>query len=100
VSAVTHTASEGSNPGRLGPPFALPSRRLRPPVRALINELVRKAVVGLNIKPGKAIMLVIAAIVFMLWLVGVIFFKAAKGFIHILLIIAMIAVIVHFVNGG
>jgi hypothetical protein len=45
-------------------------------------------------------MLVIAAIVFILWLLGVIFFKAAKGFIHILLIIAVIAVIVHFVNGG
>ena len=45
-------------------------------------------------------MLIIAAIVFVLWLFGVIFFKAAKGFIHLLLLIAVIVVIVHFMTGG
>ena len=45
-------------------------------------------------------MLIIAAIVFVLWLLGVIFFKAAKGFIHLLLLIAVIIVIVHFMTGG
>jgi hypothetical protein len=45
-------------------------------------------------------MLIIAGIVFVLWLLGVIFFKAAKGFIHLLLLIAVIVVIVHFMTGG
>jgi len=34
-----------------------------------------------------------------LWLAGVVMFKATKGIIHLLLIIAIIAVIVHFLRG-
>ena len=45
-------------------------------------------------------MLTIAVIVFVLWLLGVIFFKAAKGFIHLLLIIAVIVALVHFFGGA
>lgn len=45
-------------------------------------------------------MLTIAVIVFVLWLLGVIFFKAAKGFIHLLLLIVVIVVLVHFFGGA
>ncbi|MEO5567432.1 MAG: lmo0937 family membrane protein [Gemmatimonadaceae bacterium] len=45
-------------------------------------------------------MLTIAIIVFVLWVLGLIFFKAAKGFIHLLLLIAVIAVLVHFFGGA
>ena len=45
-------------------------------------------------------MLIVAAVVFVLWLFGVIFFKAAKGFIHILLIIGVIVLLVHFFGGA
>jgi hypothetical protein len=44
-------------------------------------------------------MLIVACVLFVLWLLGVVFFKAAKGFIHLLLLIAVIAVVVHFVGG-
>jgi hypothetical protein len=44
-------------------------------------------------------MIAIAVIVFVLWLLGVFFFKAAKGFIHLLLLIAVIVLLVHFFGG-
>jgi hypothetical protein len=44
--------------------------------------------------------LVIACILFVLWLLGVVAFKMTKGIIHLVLLIAIIAVIVHFVRGG
>jgi hypothetical protein len=46
-----------------------------------------------------ASMLTIAIVVFVLWLLGMFFFKAAKGFIHLLLLIAVIIVLVHFFGG-
>lgn len=42
--------------------------------------------------------LILACILFVLWLLGVIVFKATKGFIHLLLIIAIVAIIVHFLR--
>ena len=45
-------------------------------------------------------MLTIAIIVFVLWLLGAIFFKAAKGFIHLLLLIAVVIALFHFFGGG
>jgi len=44
-------------------------------------------------------MLTIAIIVFILWLLGVIFFKAAKGVIHLLLLIAVVIALLHFFGG-
>ena len=46
-------------------------------------------------------MLVIAGcILFVLWLMGVVFFKVTKGIIHLVLIIAIVAIVLHFVRGG
>ena len=44
-------------------------------------------------------LLTIAAILVILWLLGFVAFHVAGGLIHILLIIAIIVVIVHFVRG-
>lgn len=44
-------------------------------------------------------MLTIAIIVFVLWLLGVIFFKAAKGLIHLLLLVAIVMALLHFFGG-
>jgi uncharacterized protein DUF5670 len=44
-------------------------------------------------------MLILAIVVFVLWLIGFIFFKAAKGFIHLLLLAAIVIVLVHFFAG-
>lgn len=41
----------------------------------------------------------IAVILIILWLLGWLVFHIAGGLIHILLIIAIIAIIVHFVGG-
>jgi hypothetical protein len=45
-------------------------------------------------------MLTIAIIVFVLWLLGLFFFKAAKGLIHLLLLAAVVIVLFHFFGGG
>lgn len=46
-------------------------------------------------------MLIVAGcILFVLWLMGVTFFKVTKGIIHLVLIIAIVAIVLHFVRGG
>jgi Family of unknown function (DUF5670) len=47
-----------------------------------------------------AAFLVIALILFIVWLVSWTAFHVAGGLIHLLLVIAVIAVILHFVRGG
>jgi hypothetical protein len=44
-------------------------------------------------------LLIIGVILFVFWLAGVTFFKVTKGVIHLLLLIAVIVVVVHFVGG-
>ena len=44
--------------------------------------------------------LIVAIILFVLWLAGVLFFKVTKGIIHLILIIAIVAVVLHFVRVG
>jgi hypothetical protein len=44
-------------------------------------------------------LLTIAAILVILWLLGFFAFHVAGGLIHIILVIAVIVVIVHFVTG-
>lgn len=41
----------------------------------------------------------IAVILVILWLLGAFAFKVAGGIIHLLLILALISVVVHFVRG-
>lgn len=41
----------------------------------------------------------IAIVLVVLWLLGAFAFKVAGGLIHLLLILAVIAVVVHFVRG-
>jgi hypothetical protein len=45
-------------------------------------------------------LLIIACILFVLWLLGVIAFRMTKGLIHLVLLIAIIALVVHFVRGA
>ncbi len=42
---------------------------------------------------------IIAAILVVLWLAGFLVFHVAGGLIHILIVLAVIAIIVHFVTG-
>jgi hypothetical protein len=42
---------------------------------------------------------VIAAILVVLWLLGFLAFHVAGGLIHLLLILAVISIVVHFVSG-
>ena len=44
-------------------------------------------------------LLTLAAILVILWLLGFVGFHVAGGLIHILLVIAIIVVIVHFLRG-
>jgi len=45
------------------------------------------------------VFLIIACILFVLWLLGVAFFRITKGAIHLVLIIAIIAIVLHFLRG-
>jgi hypothetical protein len=45
-------------------------------------------------------LLIVAAILFVLWILGVTAFKMTKGLIHVVLLIAIIVLIVHFVGGA
>jgi hypothetical protein len=56
--------------------------------------------VGGAIRATSPGMLTIAIIIFVLWLLGFIFFKAAKGLIHLLLLVAVIIALFHFFGGG
>jgi hypothetical protein len=42
--------------------------------------------------------LTIAIVAFVLWLLGMIFLKTAKAFIHILLLVAIAVAVFHFVG--
>jgi hypothetical protein len=45
-------------------------------------------------------LLTIALILFVLWALGFFAFHIASGLIHLILIIAVIVIVLHFVRGG
>lgn len=44
-------------------------------------------------------LLVLCGILFVMWLLGITAFHVAGGLIHLLLIVAVIALVMHFVRG-
>ena len=42
---------------------------------------------------------IIAIVLFVLWLGGFVVFHAASGLIHLLLVLALISIVMHFVRG-
>ena len=44
-------------------------------------------------------LLIIGAILFIVWILGLTAFHIAGGFIHLLVILAVIALVMHFVRG-
>jgi len=42
---------------------------------------------------------IIAAVLVVLWLLGFLAFHVTTGFIHLLLIVAVISVVIHFLRG-
>jgi uncharacterized SAM-binding protein YcdF (DUF218 family) len=48
---------------------------------------------------GCSMLAIVAGILVVLWLVGLLAFKTAGALIHILLVLAVIAIIIHFVTG-
>jgi hypothetical protein len=45
-------------------------------------------------------LLVIGIVLLVLWLLGVVAFKVTKGLIHVALVVALIVIVIHFLNGG
>jgi hypothetical protein len=45
-------------------------------------------------------MLALAIVLFVVWALCVLVFKVAAAFVHILLILGVIALVMHFVRGG
>ncbi|HEY4217706.1 MAG TPA: lmo0937 family membrane protein [Gemmatimonadaceae bacterium] len=44
-------------------------------------------------------LVVVACILFVLWLLAVVAFRITKGIVHLVLIVAIVAIIVHFARG-
>jgi Family of unknown function (DUF5670) len=44
-------------------------------------------------------LLIIGAILFIVWILGLTMFHVAGGFIHLLVVLAVISLILHFVRG-
>jgi hypothetical protein len=45
-------------------------------------------------------LLIVACVLFVMWLLGKIVFKMTSGLIHLILVIAIIVVVVHFLGGS
>ena len=45
-------------------------------------------------------LIIVGCVLVVLWLLGVMAFKITKGAIHLVLIIAIVAIVLHFVRGG
>jgi len=51
------------------------------------------------IEENDFMLLIIGAILFIVWILGLTAFHVAGGFIHLLVILAVISLIMHFVRG-
>lgn len=45
-------------------------------------------------------LVVIGIVLIVFWLMGLFIFKMTKGIIHIVLLIAVVVIVLHFVRGG
>jgi energy-converting hydrogenase Eha subunit G len=62
-------------------------------------RLCRTASIPAAAMEGLSMLAIIAGILIVLWLAGFFAFHVASGLIHILLVLAVIAIIIHFVTG-
>jgi hypothetical protein len=61
--------------------------------------LCRTAAIPVAAMENSVMLAIIAGILIVLWLLGFLAFHVGGGLIHILLVVAVIAVIIHFVTG-
>ena len=61
--------------------------------------LCRNAAIPVAAMENSVMLAIIAGILIVLWLLGFLAFHVGGGLIHILLVVAVIAVIIHFVTG-
>jgi hypothetical protein len=62
---------------------------------------IRSLVVSPQKKKGDLVMLgLIAAVLIVLWLLGFLAFHVSTGMIHILLVIGLVLLVLHFVSGN
>jgi Family of unknown function (DUF5670) len=50
-------------------------------------------------RPGGSVLALIGLVLLVLWLLGFVAFHVTTGVIHILLVLAIISIIVHFLRG-
>jgi Family of unknown function (DUF5670) len=50
-------------------------------------------------RPGGSVLALIGLVLLVLWLLGFLAFHVTSGVIHILLVLAVISIIVHFLRG-
>jgi predicted CDP-diglyceride synthetase/phosphatidate cytidylyltransferase len=54
----------------------------------------------LPVQEGNTMLMTVFAILFVAWLLGLTAFHVASGLIHLLLVLAVISLVMHFVRGG
>jgi len=69
-----------------------------PDVRGL-NRVATSRVEDELFRPGGSVLALIGLVLLVLWLLGFVAFHVTTGVIHILLVLAVISIIVHFLRG-
>jgi hypothetical protein len=59
----------------------------------------RSKVPGIIVEKEKPMLGIIAAVLVVLWLLGFFAFHVAGGLIHLLLVIAVVMIVLHFITG-
>jgi hypothetical protein len=75
------------------------SRRRQPKPGLGVAELTAPAFGPASTKLGHAMLGIIAAVLIVLWLLGFFAFHVTTAVIHVLLVIAVVMVVLHFMRG-
>jgi hypothetical protein len=49
---------------------------------------------------GETMLIILGGILLVFWLLGITVFKVTKGAIHLVLLVAIVVLVLHFVRGG
>jgi len=80
-------------------PFSLPAAAEQPGTGSEAGRYRSVNAFGQQKQGAKSMLLGLAALLVILWLLGFLAFHVASGLIHILLVVAVIVLILHFVRG-
>jgi len=63
------------------------------------NPVATSHVEGELFRPGGSVLALIGLVLLVMWLLGFVAFHVTTGVIHVLLVLALISIIMHFLRG-